>query len=131
MYRLSIPYNIRHWKIFEDDEQIKRFLKIVDEFASTHIDHENQISEDQETPIVEDLPEENFLNNIAGHKVLQLKSNFIPKGLIPLEHLFDKTDIPSKPTIKPEPTNVSQYNLGTEENPQTINISNLLPEDHV
>ena len=63
--------------------------------------------------------------------MLQLKSNFIPKGLIPLEQLFDKNDIPAKPTIKPEPTNTCQHNLGTEENPQTINLSRLLPQDQV
>ena len=63
--------------------------------------------------------------------MLQLKRNFIPKGLIPLEQLFDKNDIPAKPTVKLEPTNTCQYNLGSEENPQTINLSRLLPQDQV
>jgi hypothetical protein len=31
-----------------------------------------------------------FVNNIVGHNVLQLKNNFIPKGMVPLEQLFDR-----------------------------------------
>ena len=31
---------------------------------------------------------------IAGNKVLQLKGNIIPRGLVPLERLFDKNDVP-------------------------------------
>jgi hypothetical protein len=38
----SIPNNVKHWQIFEDDEQIKKFLEMVDEFSETHIDQENQ-----------------------------------------------------------------------------------------
>ena len=38
----SIPNNVKHWQIFEDDEQIKKFLEMVDEFFETHIDQENQ-----------------------------------------------------------------------------------------
>jgi hypothetical protein len=38
----SISNNIHHWKVFEDDEHIKKFLEMVDEFFETHIDQENQ-----------------------------------------------------------------------------------------
>ena len=37
----SIPNNVKRWQIFEDDEQIKIFLEMVDEFSETHIDQEN------------------------------------------------------------------------------------------
>jgi len=36
----SIPNNVKHWQVFEDDEQIKQFLEMVDEFFETHIDQE-------------------------------------------------------------------------------------------
>ena len=88
---------------------------MIDEFAATQVDQENQNLELPE--VLEELPHENLMNNIAGHKVLQLKSNFIPRGLIPLEQIFDRNDIPVRPTVKPEPANTHQYNLGTEENP--------------
>jgi hypothetical protein len=32
-YRPSIPDNIKHWKLFEYDLEIKRFLETVDEFS--------------------------------------------------------------------------------------------------
>jgi hypothetical protein len=41
-YKPSIPDNIRHWQVFEDDEQIKKFLAAVGEFFETHADQENQ-----------------------------------------------------------------------------------------
>jgi hypothetical protein len=39
--RPSIPNNVQHWQVFEDDEQIKKFLEMVDNFSETHIDQEN------------------------------------------------------------------------------------------
>jgi hypothetical protein len=41
-YKPSIPDNIRHWQVFEDDEQIKKFLATVGEFSKTHANQENQ-----------------------------------------------------------------------------------------
>jgi len=32
-YRPSIPDNLKHWQIFEDDEQLKSFLQVIDEFS--------------------------------------------------------------------------------------------------
>jgi hypothetical protein len=34
-----------------------------------------------------------FLNKIADHQIVQLPSNHIPKGLVPLERLFDNNDV--------------------------------------
>lgn len=31
-YRLSIPNNIKNWQVFEDDQQIKEFLTMIDDF---------------------------------------------------------------------------------------------------
>jgi hypothetical protein len=39
-YRPSIPDNVKHWKVFEDDLEIKRFLETVDEFSALHIDQD-------------------------------------------------------------------------------------------
>ena len=41
-HKTSIPNNIQHWQVFEDDEQIRKFLEMVDDFVETHIDQENQ-----------------------------------------------------------------------------------------
>ena len=41
-HRPSVPDNIKHWQIFQDDQQIKKFLECVDDFS------ENQVDQDQE-----------------------------------------------------------------------------------
>jgi hypothetical protein len=40
-YRPFIPDNVKHWKVFEDDPEIKRFLETVDEFFALHIDQDH------------------------------------------------------------------------------------------
>jgi len=104
-YIASILENIKHWQLFEDDKQIRRFLKMVEEISATDIDQEGvsgtETSEQEKvTPSEEeDITHASLVNQIAGHKILHLKSNFIPKGLVPLEKIFDGNDIPVKPTI--------------------------------
>jgi ribonuclease HI len=87
-YRPSIPDNVKHWKVFEDDLEIKRFLETVDEFFALHIDQD----QDSESNPHADV----FLNKIANHHIVQLPSNHIPKGLVPLERLFDRNDVAVK-----------------------------------
>jgi hypothetical protein len=83
--RPYIPDNVKHWKYFEDDLEIKKFLETVDEFYDLHID------QDQDT---EERPHAIFFpNKIANHHIVQLPSNHIPKGLVPLERLFETNDV--------------------------------------
>jgi hypothetical protein len=35
------------------------------------------------------------------HKGIQHKNNFIPKGLVPLDQIFDINDVPMKPIVLP------------------------------
>jgi ribonuclease HI len=126
-HKPSIPNNVHYWKIFEDDEQIKQFLEMIDEFSETHIDQENQndpvwIMQEGENP-------EKFKDRIANHKMLLLKNNQIPKGLIPLERLFDQNDIPLKSTLQPQPEEVEDCNVGSNENPKMVKLSKYLPTD--
>ena len=39
--RPSIPENSKHWQVFQDDVQIKRFLELSNDFANTQIYKEN------------------------------------------------------------------------------------------
>jgi ribonuclease HI len=87
-YRPSIPDNVKHWKVFEDDLEIKRFLEAVDEFSALHIDQDH----DSESNTHDDV----FLEKIANHHIVQLPSNHIPKGLVPLERIFDNNDVAVK-----------------------------------
>jgi ribonuclease HI len=93
-YRPSIPDNVKHWKVFEDDLDIKRFLETVEEFSEMHI-VQDVVSE-------EELNGGNFLNKIAEHDIVQLPSNHIPRGLVPLERLFDRNDVSIKGEVSEE-----------------------------
>jgi hypothetical protein len=64
---------------------------MVDEFSATHIDQENENDNDH---LNENFHSDSKLQNmIANHKMMILRNNQIPKGLVPLEKLFDKDDI--------------------------------------
>jgi ribonuclease HI len=126
-HKPSIPNNVHYWKIFEDDEQIKKFLEMVDEFSETHIDQENQ--NDPVWIMQEGENQEKFKDKIANHKMLLLKNNQIPKGLIPLERLFDQNDIPLKSTLQPQPKEVEDCNVGSNENPKLVKLSKYLPTE--
>ena len=110
-HRPSISNNVQQWQVFEDDEQIKQFLEMVDEFSETHINQENQ--NDSAWVMQEGEDPQEFQYNIANHHMLLLKNNQIPKFLIPLEILFDHDDIPLKSTLQPQPKEVEYCNIGT------------------
>ena len=77
------------------------FLELVDEFYSTCTDQEKD--EDESVNCQEE--EDTYMklrNKVANHKIVQLKNNFIPKGLPPLERLLDKNDVPHKPIVQPK-----------------------------
>jgi ribonuclease HI len=79
-YRPSIPDNVKHWKVFEDDIEVKSFLETVEEFSEMHIDQD---------AILEEEPDGgNLLNKIAGRDIVQLPNNHIPRGLIPWRGFF-------------------------------------------
>ena len=60
--------------------------------------------------------------------VLQLKNNVIPKGLIPLEELFDQDDVARKPTLQPTEKGVEEVNIRTTANPKMLKLSKTLPQ---
>ena len=66
-HRPVIPDNILNWQVFEDDQQVKNFLELKEEFENSQIDQQNMLVETREKS-----------------EVLQLQNNLIPKGLIPL-----------------------------------------------
>ena len=100
--------------MFEDDIEIKIFLELTHEFSNSLID--------QEDGKVEEIAED----EIAGHKIIELKSNFIPKGLLPLERIFSKDDTPLKPVVQSSEENVVDCNIGTAEHPRMVKISKAL-----
>jgi hypothetical protein len=68
-----------------------------------------------------------FSEYMVGHKFLQLKNNFIPKGLVPLEKLFDRNYVIIKPIVLPKDDNSEECNIRTEKEPKLIRLSNRIP----
>ena len=62
-------------------------------------------------------------------EIIDLKDNFLPAGLTPLEDMFDANDVPRKPKLQPINTDVEEHNIGTKENPKMIKLSRNLPPD--
>ena len=64
---------------------------------------------------------------LGGKDIIQLKSNFIPRGLIPLEKLFDHNDVAKDPKVKPADNAIEDRNIGTKENPKIVKLSKNFP----
>ena len=62
-------------------------------------------------------------------EVIQLKDNFLPTGLAPLEDIFYSNDLPKKPKMQPINAEIEECNIGTIENPKMIKLSRTLPPD--
>jgi hypothetical protein len=61
--------------------------------------------------------------------VLQLKNNLILKGLVPLEKLFEKNDVPTKPMVLTKDEGIHDCNVGTIQEPKLIKLfKDLTPE---
>lgn len=67
-----------------------------------------------------------FLNQIGGHEVIQIKNNFIPKGMVLMEQIFNHNDVPTKSGFWPVDENVEEHNLNTKENPQKVKLAKSL-----
>ncbi|XP_057873926.2 uncharacterized protein LOC131079900 [Cryptomeria japonica] len=72
-----IPNNITNFQVFEDNGQIQESLTSLDIFIAQMIDEE-EIKEEAE---------------LDDDRVLNLKKNFIPKGMIQLEIMYDQDQI--------------------------------------
>jgi hypothetical protein len=72
LFRPFVPDNLEHWQVFEDDDQIIRFMEKNKEFTDSQVA---------------------FLADSMDLEVINLQSNTLPKGCIPLENLFDRHDV--------------------------------------
>lgn len=55
-----------------------------------------------------------------------MKTNHIPKGLVPLEILFENNDVYLKPTNQSSNDNTINCNIGTEKEPKMVKILRVL-----
>ena len=60
-------------------------------------------------------------------ETLHSKDESFPKGLTPLEELFDFNEVENKSKLEPVETKVEECNIGSEEKPKMIKLSKTLP----
>jgi hypothetical protein len=120
-YRPSVPDNVKHWKVFEDDQEIEKFLQSIDDFSALHIDEGPDEGPNHH-------PGE-LLNKVAHHHIIQLSSNHIPRGMIPLERLFDGNDMAVRGRVSGDDADTVECNIGTSEEPKLVKLSKSLTEE--
>lgn len=104
--------NLRYWQVFWDDKEINAFLQNEGSYKDASID------------IYYDTDELKI--KVNQMEILQLKDNIIPKGLIPLEELFDQDDVARKTSLVPIDKSVEDVNLGTTKKPEFVKLSKTL-----
>ena len=60
---------------------------------------------------------------IGGKDIIQLKRNYIPKNLIPLEKPFDQNEVSKYPKVQPAGNDIEDQNIGTEDSPRIVKLS--------
>jgi hypothetical protein len=86
-----------------------------------HIDQDQDFGENPHVDV--------FLNKIVDHHIVQLPSNHIPKGLVPLGRLFDRNDVVVKVKGSTEEVDVTECNLGIEKDPRYVKLSSSLSKE--
>jgi hypothetical protein len=97
---------------------------MTDEFANTNIDEENFFDQEEDADMSPNV--DSFLNQIVGKDIVQIKNNVIPKGLVPLEKIFDNNDVARNPKVTPNDEEIEDCNIGTKEKPKIIKLSKTL-----
>ena len=122
-HRPAIPDNLKYWQVLKDDDHIESFLTLLDGYENMAIDEEEE--GDQITEISTEKPEtdEELLTHLGDKEIIQLTNNSFPKGLVPLEELFDHNDVAKTLGLVPSDTEVEDLNIGTTNDPKFINIS--------
>lgn len=103
---------------YEVEVRCRPSIEVFGEFTHSTINQEEE-EVDQEATLWKDI--------VVGSKILQLKWNIIPRKLVPLERLFNKDDIVSKPMALKIDNQIEDYNIGSEEGPQMIRLSKGIP----
>jgi ribonuclease HI len=107
IFRPSVPDNLNHWQVFEDDKQVIKFLTHMHEFSDFGID------------TIRD--ECNFTGNVD-------KVNTPPRRVVSLERDFDKLDgHKQKEGSKKELCDHLEVNIGTVEEPWMVKIGKTTP----
>jgi hypothetical protein len=102
IFRPSVPDNVDHWQIFDDDKQVIKFLNNIQEFSDFHT------SEKEEGC--------NYTKN-------DQKINPVPRSLVAQEQLFDREDgHKPKEETGTKPGDHIEVNIGSNEEPRMVKV---------
>jgi ribonuclease HI len=107
IFRHSVPDNMDHWQIFDDDKQVIRFLNHMQEFSEFHVSEKEQGC--------------NYTKD-------DYKTNSVPRGLVAKEKLFDRQDghKPKEETGK-KPSDHFEVNIAIDEEPRMVKVGKSTP----
>jgi hypothetical protein len=130
--RPTVPDNIKYWQVFGNDDQIEDCMQYKNDFECTNIDLENEDENVNNSNF--EIDSVNTVDSELGDDeldadVLQLKSNVLPRGLVPLEDLFNSNNVAKKPKIEAHGQDVEDCNIGTKEKPRMVKLSKSLPPE--
>jgi hypothetical protein len=97
--RPSITNNLEHWQVFDNENQIMCFLQNKVEFSEAQI----KLSIEE-----------------ANIEIIDFPNGHLPKGVIPLERLFDRNDMYNGEPSSKIDDKVIEFNIGTEESPKMV-----------
>ena len=147
--------NLKNWQVFTNDQQINNFITLNEEFVNSNIDTNITLDLDFTDKIeINKLEYEEIdrfhptkftksdIQNLKkteideiideDSKIINLKDNFLPKGLTPLEDLLDSNDVPRKLKMESLKSDIDECNIGSEEDPKLIKLSkSLTPNEKV
>ena len=105
--------------------RIKILLQVVDEFYILQIEEYNSDSNEA----TKDKENSKLKSKVADHDITQLSNNFIPKGLVPLEKLFDQNNVPKNPFSASPENDIEDTNIGTDEEIKNVKICASLTQN--
>lgn len=96
-------------------------MEMSREFENVKIDQENMFEKEESVELVP-----KYLMQLARKHIIQLKSNTIPRGVVPLEKIFDSNDVARNPKVALDDVEVEKCNIGTDKVRKIIKISKNL-----
>jgi len=85
-----------------------------DSVDKSYLKNDNVNKSEFENVSVNKVDSDEINENDEYFDVLQLKNNILPRGLVPLEGLFDFNNVAKKANIEPTGREVEECNIGTE-----------------